>query len=296
MWIQELEKPLADDHTVLYYTYYTILHYIVSFYTILYCTTLYYTILHYIILYNTKPYYIVLYYTTLYLIVLHYTILHYITLYHTILRYTIVHYTTLYYTILHNPILYYWRRQWHPTPVLLPGKSHGQRSLVGCSPLGHEELDTTEWLHSHFSLSCIGEGNGNPLQCSCLENPGDGGAWWAAVHGVTKSWIWLKWLSSSSSSILYYITHTIVCGVCFVAQSCLTLCNPMDCNLPCSSVHGIFSGKNAGVACHFLLQGIYLTQESNLHLLRCISCRWILYLRSHWGSPIYTEYTVLYYI
>ena len=76
----------------------------------------------------------------------------------------------------------HWRRQWHPTPVLLPGKSHGQRSLVGCSPWGREELDTPERLHFHFSLSCIGEGNGNPLQCSCLENPRDGGAWWAAVH------------------------------------------------------------------------------------------------------------------
>ena len=58
----------------------------------------------------------------------------------------------------------------------------------------------TEWLHFHFSLSCIGEGNGNPLQCSCLENPRDGGAWWAAVYGVTQSWTWLKQLSSSSGS------------------------------------------------------------------------------------------------
>ena len=66
------------------------------------------------------------------------------------------------------------RRQWHPTPVLLPGKSHGWRILVGCSPRGLEESDTTERLHFHFSLSCIGEGNGNPLQCSCLENPGTG--------------------------------------------------------------------------------------------------------------------------
>ena len=74
-----------------------------------------------------------------------------------------------------------WRRQWHPTPVLLPGKSHGQKSLVGYNPWGPEELDTTDWLHFHFSLSCIGEGNGNPLHCSCLENPRDGGAWWAAV-------------------------------------------------------------------------------------------------------------------
>ena len=89
-------------------------------------------------------------------------------------------------------------RQWHPTPVLLPGKSHGRRSLVGCSPWGREESDTTERLH--FSLSCIGEGNGNPLQCSCLENPRDGGAWWAAVYEITQSWTRLKRLSSSSSS------------------------------------------------------------------------------------------------
>ena len=68
--------------------------------------------------------------------------------------------------------------------VLLPGKSHGWRSLVGCSPWGRKGSDTTERLPFHFSLSCIGEGNGNPLQCSCLENPRDGGAWWAAVYGV----------------------------------------------------------------------------------------------------------------
>ena len=88
------------------------------------------------------------------------------------------------------------RRQWQPTPVLLLGKSHGWRSLLGCSPWGREESDTTERLPFHFSLSCTGEGNGNPLQCSCLENPRDGGAWWAAVYGVTQSQTWLKWLSS----------------------------------------------------------------------------------------------------
>ena len=91
------------------------------------------------------------------------------------------------------------RRQWHPTSVLLPGKSHGRRSLVGCSPWGRYESDTTEQLHFHFSLSCIGEGNGNPLQCSCLKNPRDGGAWWAAVYGVAQSRTRLKRLSSSSS-------------------------------------------------------------------------------------------------
>ena len=86
------------------------------------------------------------------------------------------------------------------TPVLFPWKSHGQRSLVGCSPGGREESDTTERLHFHFSLSCIGEGNGNPLQSSCLENPRDRGAWWAAISGVAQSHTWLKRLSSSSSS------------------------------------------------------------------------------------------------
>ena len=77
------------------------------------------------------------------------------------------------------------RRQWQPTPVFLPAKSHGWRSLVGCSPWGREESDTTERFH--FSLSYFGEGNGNPLQCSCLENPRDGGAWWAAIYGVAQS-------------------------------------------------------------------------------------------------------------
>ena len=95
-----------------------------------------------------------------------------------------------------------WRRRWHPTPVLLPGKSHGRRSLVGCSPWGRKESDTTERLHFHFSLSCIGEGNGNALQYSCLENPRDGAAWWAAIYGVAQSQTWLKWLSSGSSSRL----------------------------------------------------------------------------------------------
>ena len=79
-----------------------------------------------------------------------------------------------------------------------------RRRLVGCSPWGHEELDTTEWLHFHFSLSCIGEGNGNPLQCSCLENPRGGGAWWAPVYGVAQSRPQLKRLSSSSSKELFY--------------------------------------------------------------------------------------------
>ena len=98
------------------------------------------------------------------------------------------------------PLILAPRRQWQPTPVLLPGKSHGGRSLVGWSPWGRYKSDTTERLHFHFSLSRIGEGNGNPLQCSCLENPRDGGAWWAAVYGVAQSRTQLRLLSSSRSS------------------------------------------------------------------------------------------------
>ena len=109
--------------------------------------------------------------------------------------------TALWVSQLRTTVHVCWRRQWHPTPVLLPAKSHGWRGLVGCSPWGRQESDTTEWLHFHFSLSCFGEGNGTPLQCSCLENPRDGGAWWAAVYGVAQSRTRLKWLSSSSSPL-----------------------------------------------------------------------------------------------
>ena len=79
-----------------------------------------------------------------------------------------------------------------PHSSALAWKIHGRRSLGGCSPWGREELDTTERLHFHFLLSRIGEGNGNPLQCSCLEIPRDGGAWWAAVYGVIQSRTQLK--------------------------------------------------------------------------------------------------------
>ena len=102
------------------------------------------------------------------------------------------------------------RRQWHPTPVLLPGKSHGRRSLVGCSPWGREELAMTERLHLPFSFSCIGDGNGIELQCSCLENPRDRKAWWAAIYGVAQSQTWLKRLSGSSS--LY--SASVKCVIC----------------------------------------------------------------------------------
>ena len=77
-------------------------------------------------------------------------------------------------------------KEMQPTPVFSPGESHGQRSLAGNSPRGRQESDTTERLHFHFSLSSIGEGNGNPLQYSCLGNPMDREAWWATVHEVAK--------------------------------------------------------------------------------------------------------------
>ena len=131
-----------------------------------------------------------------------------------------------------------------PSPVLLPGKSHGSRSLVGCSPRGRKESDTTERLHFHFSLSCIGEGNGKPLQCSFLENPRDGGAWWASVYGVAQSRTWLKWRRSSSSSsskfnmpvhsmLIISLAHFWSCCCCFVVQLCLTP------RTPCTADHQV---------------------------------------------------------
>ena len=80
-----------------------------------------------------------------------------------------------------------WKIPWTEEP--------GRLQSMGSLRVGHD------WVTS-LSLSCIAEGNGNPLQCSCLENPRDGGAWWAAVYGVAQSWTRLKWLSSSSSSSL----------------------------------------------------------------------------------------------
>ena len=84
-----------------------------------------------------------------------------------------------------------WEKAMAPYSISLAGKSHGWRSLVGWSPWGHEESDMTERLHFHFSLSCIGERNGNPLQCSCLENPRDAGpsrlpSMW--LHRVGHDW------------------------------------------------------------------------------------------------------------
>ena len=103
------------------------------------------------------------------------------------------------------------RRRWHPTPVLLPGKSHGWRSPIGCSPWGPSESDRTERLHFHFSPSCIGEGNGNPFQYSCLENPRDGEPG-GLPSGVTQSPTPLKRLSIARGLTLldFFVCHKIV--------------------------------------------------------------------------------------
>ena len=95
-----------------------------------------------------------------------------------------------------NPL----KKEMQPTPVLLPGKFHGWRSLVGYRLWDHKESERTERHHFHYSLSCIRKGNGNPLQFSCLENPRDGGACWAGVYGIAQSQTRLERLSSSSSS------------------------------------------------------------------------------------------------
>ena len=105
-----------------------------------------------------------------------------------------------------------WRRQWHPTPVPSPGKSHGRRSLVGCRPWGRYESNTTERLHFHFSLSCIRERNGNPLQCSCLENPRDGGS-------LTGCHLWGRAESDTTEATYGSSSHVSVC-VCVCVHAC----------------------------------------------------------------------------
>ena len=129
--------------------------------------------------------------------------------------------------------LFFQRKQWQATPVLLPRKSHGWRSLVGCSPWGSYKLDVTERLHFYFSLSHNGEGNGNPLQCSCLENPRDGRAWWAAVYGVAQSRTRLKRLSSSSK-VVFLLLVSLNAIPQFSMPGDLIYIKYMDC-----IVHGI---------------------------------------------------------
>ena len=129
-----------------------------------------------------------------------------------------------------------------PTPVPLPRESHGWRSLEGCSPWGCEESDTTEWLHFHFSLSCIGEGNGNQLQCSCLENLRDEGGWWPAIYGVAQSQTRLKWLSSNLAA---YQTPPRVSLCPCVCLCVLYLIKHLTWDWPC---HKIWSSRYCSVS------------------------------------------------
>ena len=121
------------------------------------------------------------------------------------------------------------RRQWHPTPVLFFWKIPWMEEPGRLQSMGSLELDTTERLHFHFSLSCTREGNDNGLQCSCLENPRNGEAWWAAVYGVAQSRIRLKRLSSR----------------CVYGEGndnplqCSCLENPMDGGAWQATVHGV---------------------------------------------------------
>ena len=107
----------------------------------------------------------------------------------------------------------------------------------GLQSMGSLELDTTERLPFHFSLSCIGEGNGNPLQCSCLENPGDGGAWWAAVYGVTQE------LDITEVTAAAVQELTAAAAAAKSLQLCSTLCDPIDGSPPGSPVPGILQAR-----------------------------------------------------
>ena len=119
-----------------------------------------------------------------------------------------------------------------------------------------------------------------PLQYSCLENPRDGEAWWAAISGVTQSRTRLKRLSSSSNKIHYIIFFSVLCAV--LSHSVLSnSLRPMDCSPPGTSVHGDSPGRNTGVVCHALLQGIFPTHGLNPGLPHC---RRLLYHLSHQGS------------
>ena len=147
-----------------------------------------------------------------------------------------------------------WKIPWMEEP--------GRLQSMGSRRVGHDRATS-------LSLSCIGEGNGNPLQCSCLENPRDRGAWWAAVYGVTQSWTWLKQLSSSSRFLEFFYHNSNRCIILFkihdsifynisyvlynyydhasaaakLLQSCPTLWDPTDSNPPGFSVPGILQAR-----------------------------------------------------
>ena len=121
-----------------------------------------------------------------------------------------------------NLVLLLLCRRQHPTPVLLPGKSHGQRSLVGYGPWGREESDTTEQLPFHFSLSCTGEGNGNPLQCSCLENPRDGEP--GGLPSMGSHRVGHDWSNLAAAAAMYIVNATLWICLTLSFPSCAHKC------------------------------------------------------------------------
>ena len=167
------------------------------------------------------------------------------------------------------------RRQWHPTPVPLPRNSHGRRSLVGCS---RWESDTTERLRFHLSLSCTGEGNGTPLQCSCLENPRDGGAWWAAVYGVKESWTRLKQFSSSSRVLLFLSSSR--------KNLALKVGKYRFVSNLCACVRSSWAGTLTVTGSHFLQVQILLPSGSILAFLASLS-----FLSKHWSILLLSSRT-----
>ena len=123
----------------------------------------------------------------------------------------------------------------------------------------------------------IGEGNCNPLQYSCLENPMDRWVWQATVHEITKSWTWLDHFTCIIRALPKTYRSAAMCVCVLSSFSWVWLfATPWDCSLPGTSVHGIFQATAVG--CHALFQGILVIQESNSCLLQC---RWIL---SHWAT------------
>ena len=180
----------------------------------------------------------------------------------------------------------HWRRRWHPTPVLLL-ENPMDREPGGLQPMGSRSVGHNRATSLSFSLSCIGEGNGNPLQCSCLENPRDGGPWWAAVYGVTQSRTRLKWLSSGSSSSIQSIEFSrpeYWSGWPFPSPGDLPNLGikPRSPTLQADSLptEPPEKPKNTGMGSLSLLQEVFPTQDSNCSLLHC---RQILYQLSYQG-------------